>query len=68
MAHARALGRLLVNEPRLPLDEPLGKLDSLIRMTLRGDPSEDFGMSAVRQVNRDLVQVQRPRTGQGAYS
>jgi len=37
MAHARVLGRLLVNDPRLPLDEPLGKLDSLTRMTLQGE-------------------------------
>ena len=33
MAHARVLGRLLVNDPRLPLDE----LDSLTRMTLQGE-------------------------------
>lgn len=37
MAHARVLGRLPVNDPRLPLDEPLGKLDSLTRMTLQGE-------------------------------
>lgn len=38
MAQRAALGRVLVNDPRLLLlDEPLGKLDSLTRMTLQGE-------------------------------
>ena len=38
MAQRAALARALVNDPRLMiLDEPLGKLDSLTRMTMQGE-------------------------------
>jgi len=66
MAQRAALARVLVNDPRLLLlDEPLGKLDSLTRMTLQAEILklwQDAGFTAVlvtHDVEEALLLAQR---------
>jgi NitT/TauT family transport system ATP-binding protein len=66
MAQRTALARALVNDPRLLLlDEPLGKLDALTRLTLQGELVrlwQETGLTAIlvtHDVEEALVLAQR---------
>jgi NitT/TauT family transport system ATP-binding protein len=54
MAQRAALARALVNDPkRLILDEPLGQLDSLTRITMQGELCVTVAARRLHGVARD---------------